>query len=305
MGSRTGDNRYPTFDQAQNLIADSDPLRIFKDTDSVNSRYYRMGDSGTDLDTELRTNLCLMNDMFDSILRDANIPPPDVPVADLTSSQDFGAMGEMLLGKLASIEKCCDAAAASTQKKYDARTIRDKIAVKRRQLAELEAENAALVDTAKRQERALRQMNAGDDTVEAQQNVLKLRSQLQAAQKEIKVLEERRHGLLAENRRLKGQLQQTQKAIAKSDEGVEAAANEGDLAANVAELEEKQQQLEARKQREQGAYQRKMATLKAQKEELAERKAALELRLREKQKELELIHSKAKGRFPAPPSLKK
>jgi hypothetical protein len=98
-----------------------------------------MSDSRPDLDTELRTNLCLMNEMFDSIIRDANIPSPDVPDVDLTTSQDFPSMGELLLGKLAAIEKCCDTAAASTQKKYDARTIRDKIAVKRRQLAELEA----------------------------------------------------------------------------------------------------------------------------------------------------------------------
>ena len=134
---------------------------------------------------------------------------------------------------------------------------------------------------------------------------MKLRNQLQAAQKEIKVLEERRHGLLAENRRLKGQLQTTQKAIAKTDEGVEAAANEEDLNASLVALEEKQQQLEARKQREQGAYQKKMAQLKAQKEELTAKKNELEQRLKEKQKELELIHSKARARFPQPPTLRK
>ena len=264
-----------------------------------------MSDAHYDLDTELRTNLCLMNEMFDNIIRDANIPVPDTSSVDLTTSQDYNAMGEMLLGKLSAIEKCCDTAAASTQKKYDARTIRDKIAVKRRQLAELEAENAALVETAKRQERALRQMNqGGDDAIEAQQNVLKLRNQLQAAQKEIKVLEERRHGLLAENRRLKGQLQSTQKAIDKAD-GQVPASNEDDLNATVQALEEKQQQLEARKQREQNAYQKKMAQLKQQKEDLAQRKIELEQRLKEKQKELELIHSKAKARYPVPPTMRK
>ena len=265
-----------------------------------------MTEGRTELDTELRSNLGLMNEMFDNIIRDANIPRPDVPSVDLEFSQDYGAMGEMLLGKLAAIEKCCDAAAASTQKKYDARAIRDKIAVKRRQLAELEAENAALVETAKRQEKALRQMNqGGDDAIEAQQNVLKLRNQLQAAQKEIKVLEERRHGLLAENRRLKGQLASVQKAGAKTDAGVEAAANEEDLNATLAALETKQQQLEERKQREQSAYQKKMAMLKQQKEELTARKAELEKTLKEKQKELELIHTKAKTRLPAAPTLKK
>jgi chromosome segregation ATPase len=247
-----------------------------------------------------------MNEMFDTIIRDANIPPPEVPALDLTTSQDFGAMGEMLLGKLAAIEKCCDTAAASTQKKYDSRTIRDKIAVKRRQLAELEAENAALVETAKRQERALRQMNqGGEDAVEAQQNVLKLRSQLQAAQKEIKVLEERRHGLLAENRRLKGQFQAVQKAVSKAEDVPDPNATEEELNATIAALETKQQELETRKKREQDNYQRKMAALKDQKEKLTQEKADLERRLREKQKELELIHSKAKSRFPAPPQLRK
>jgi chromosome segregation ATPase len=260
----------------------------------------------TDLDTELRTNLHLMNEMFDNIIRDANIPSPEVPVLDLTTSQDFAAMGEMLLGKLAAIEKCCDTAAASTQKKYDSRTIRDKIAVKRRQLAELEAENAALVETAKRQERALRQMNqGGEDAVEAQQNVLKLRSQLQAAQKEIKVLEERRHGLLAENRRLKGQFQAVQKAVSKAEDVPDPNATEEEMNATLAALETKQQELEARKKREQDNYQKKMAALKDQKEKLTQEKSDLERKLREKQKELELIHSKAKSRFPAPPQLRK
>lgn len=260
-----------------------------------------MSDSQADLDTELRTNLCLMNEMFDNIIREANIPVPETPNVDITTSEDFAAMGEMLLAKLSAIEKCCDTAAASTQKKYDARTIRDKIAVKRRQLAELEAENAALVETAKRQERALRQMNqGGEDAVEAQQNVLKLRNQLQAAQKEIKVLEERRHGLLAENRRLKGQLQTAQKTVDQNQPGAYqgASTNEEELNQTYAALEEKQQQLEARKLREQNAYQKKMAQLKQQKEELAQRKIELEQKLKEKQKELEIIHHKAKSKYP-------
>jgi chromosome segregation ATPase len=259
-----------------------------------------------DLDAELRTNLCLMNEMFDNIIRDANIPAPDVPTLDLTTSQDFAGMGEMLLGKLASIEKCCDTAAASTQKKYDARTIRDKIAVKRRQLAELEAENAALVETARRQEKALRQMNqGGDDAVEAQQNVIKLRTQLQAAQKEIKVLEERRHGLLAENRRLKGQFQAVQKAASRADAMPDPNATEDEMNLALAALETKQQELEARKKREQDNYQRKMAGLKDQKERLTQEKAALEQKLKERQKELELIHHKATSRYPAPLQLRK
>jgi hypothetical protein len=41
----------------------------------------------------------------------------------------------------------------------DPKEIRDKIAVKRRQLAELEAENTALLETEKRQERAIHQIS--------------------------------------------------------------------------------------------------------------------------------------------------
>jgi hypothetical protein len=51
--------------------------------------------------------------------------------------------------------------------------------------------------------------------------------------------------------------------------------------------------------------QRKMAQLKEQKEGLAQKKADLEQRLREKQKELELLHSKAKSRYPAALATKK
>lgn len=247
-----------------------------------------------DVDAELRKNLYLMNEMFDNIIKEANIPKQNLPEVDLTTSDDFTAMSEMLLGKLSAIENCCDTAAASTQRKYDARTIRDKIAIKRRQLAELEAENQALVDTAKRQEKALRQLNAGNDEhIEAQQNVLKLRNQLQAAQKEIKVLEERRHGLLAENRKLKGQVHAQQKAI---DNDQQNPASETDLNASVSALKEREAQLEARKKREQKAYNKKMAMLKEQKDNLLQQKAELEARIREKEKELELIHSKKQPR---------
>lgn len=247
-----------------------------------------------ELDAELRKNLCLMNEMFDNIIRDANIPQESLPVVDLTTSTDFAQMGEMLLGKLSMIENCCDSAASSTQKKYDARTIRDKIAVKKKQLADLEAENSALVETAKRQEKALRQMNQGnDDQVEAQQNVLKLRSQLQAAQKEIKILEERRHGLLAENRKLKGQAAAQQRSM----EPEADAPTEEEMSSTVDALKEKEQQLELRKEREKKAYSKKMQALKEQKDALTQQKAELEQKIKEKEMELKLIHEKGKKPF--------
>jgi chromosome segregation ATPase len=80
---------------------------------------------------------------------------------------------------------------------------------------------------------------------------------LGAAQKEIKALEEKRHQLLAENRRLKGKLQATQKAIRRPEEAATQPANEDDLNATLTALEEKQRRLEARVEREQRTYQRK------------------------------------------------
>lgn len=248
----------------------------------------------TELDTELRTNLCLMNDLFDNILSTAKIQQNNLPVVDLTTSQDFAAMGEMLMGKLSLIENCCDTAAASTQKKYDARTIRDKIAVKKKELAALESENTALVETAKRQEKALRKLNASsDDTVEAQQNVMKLKSQLQAAQKEIKLLEERRHDLLAENRRLKGQVNFQQKSLAGEATNVPQQTDE-EIRAAMAQLKQKEDELLERKEREKKAYLKKMAALKQQKDTLAQQKADLEQRIKEKEMQLKLIHEKSK-----------
>jgi len=258
----------------------------------------------TEIDTELRANLGLMNNMFNDILNKAQIPIDNIQDADVTTSDDFSLIGEMLLGKLSLIEKCCDTAAASTQKKFDARTIKDKISMKKRQLTELEAENAALVETTKRQEKALKQMNQTDDeTVEAQQNILKLKNQLQAAQREIKILEEKRHGLMSDNRRLKGQLQNTQRSVGKEDtlEGT----NEEKIKETIQTLEEKQKQLEIRKQREQAAYQKKMKSLKDQKDQLAQKKTDLEMKVKEKQKELELIHEKAGKRYPQPMSTHK
>ena len=247
----------------------------------------------TDLDTELRTNLCLMNELFENIIHENHIKIDNIPSVDITTSEDFAEMGEMLLGKLSAIEQFCDSAASSTQKKYDARTIRDKIAVKKKQLQELESENSALVETAKRQEKALKKMNAtSGDVVEAQQNVIRLKNQLQAAQKEIKIMEERRHNLLAENRRLKGQLQAQQKES--NGEGQTEMMSEEELNQAIQQLQDRQTQLELRKQREKTAYVQKMSALKEQKDEKMKLKQELEQKIKEKEMQLKLIQDKNK-----------
>ena len=248
----------------------------------------------TDLDTELRTNLCLMNELFDGIITSNHITLGDIPSVDLTTSQDFAEMGEMLLGKLSAIEGFCDAAASSTQKKYDLRTIKDKIAVKKKQLQELESENSALVETAKRQEKALRKMNTtSGDVVEAQQNVIKLKNQLQAAQREIKLMEDKRHEILAENRRLKGQLQAQQKETA-GEQAQKELPTEDELNTALQQLKDRGAQLEARKQREKSTYTQKMSALKEQKDQLAKTKADLEQKIKEKEMQLKLIQEKGK-----------
>ena len=247
----------------------------------------------SELDTELRTSLCLMNELFENIIKDNRIKVEDIPSVDITTSEDFSEMGEMLLGKLSAIEQFCDSASSSTQKKYDARTIKDKIAVKKKQLQELESENTALVETAKRQEKALKKMNAtSGDVVEAQQNIIKIKNQLQAAQKEIKIMEERRHNLLAENRRLKGQLQAQQKEA--SGESQNEALSEEELNIAIQQLKDRQTQLELRKQREKAAYMQKMSALKEQKDEKAKTKQELEQRIKEKEMQLKLIQDKSK-----------
>lgn len=234
-----------------------------------------MSDTPSNPNAQLRANLVQMNEMFDRIIHDANIPVPETPNVDPATCDDVEQLSAMLMGKLSAIEKCCDSAAASTQKKYDARTIKEKIAQKRRQLAELESENAALVQTAKKQERALRHISNGqEEGSEAQTNVNKLRNQLQAAQKEIRSLEERRKGILEENRRLRNQ-----------EEG------------NAQLSDEKQQESDARRQKETNSYQKKMAQLQQQKDEWTQKKKDLEQKLKEKQKELDLIHSNPKSKY--------
>ena len=216
-----------------------------------------MSDTNPDFNAKLRENLCHMNEMFDNIIRDANIPVPDTPNVDPATTDDIELLREMLVGKLSAIEKCCDSAFASSQKKYDAQTIKDKIAQKRRQLATLEEENQALVETARRQQKQLRRIEKNtEEGSEAQSNVNKLMNQLQTAQNEIIDIEERRHGILAENRKLRQQENPPEELT-----------------------EEKQQQREARKQKQ----------LKQQKEEWTQKKNELEKRLIEKQKELKLI----------------
>jgi hypothetical protein len=131
-----------------------------------------------------------------------------------------------------------------------------------------------------------------------------MRGQLQAAQKEIKVLEERRHGLLAENRRLKCQFDVVQKSVQRSEDLPDPNATEDELNEVLAELEVKQQALDTRKKREHDNYLRKLEAFRDQKVRLAEEKAALERKLKERQKELELVHIKVKTGFPPPPKLR-
>jgi chromosome segregation ATPase len=215
------------------------------------------------------------------------------------TSGDFPAIGEVLLNKLSAIEQRCNIIPGLSPSKYDPQRIRDKIAAKRQQLADLEAENAALAETLKQQERALHDPNP--DLEEGEPNSHRLRRQLAAAQGEVKSQEERRHGLLAENRRLKAQIQATRKAFAAAAADQEdAATTEDELNATLAQLEKKQKEIDARRQREQTAYEKKMQSLKEERERLLEEKAALEQKLRDKQKELEMIQATAtKSHFPS------
>lgn len=231
------------------------------------------------MNSNRRDDLCIMNEMFDNIIRDANLPTDGIPEVDVSTSNDITAINEALQAKLDLINKCCDESSASTTKKYDIQTIRDKISAKRQQLAELEAENQSLIETAKRQEQILSRISQnGDESPEAQECIQKLHGQLQNAENEITQLEQRRPGVLAENRRLKGELQVQHN---NSDEILQSFENA--------------QQANEAQQEEELARQRRMEEIQLQKDELMKRKKELEYKIKEKQKELELIHS-SKGK---------
>ena len=235
-------------------------------------------------DRDLRKNLILMNEMLDSIIVDANIPTPAIQEVDLTVSTNFEKMSEMLLGKLSVIEACCDTAAISTDKKYDPKMIRDKIAIKKKQLAELESENATLTEIARKQEKQIQEMNAGEDiSTEQQQHVLKLRSQLAEAQKEIKELEKQRTELINENKRKKGETSARP-----------GKAAQGPLSEQQQVLKDKETDMEAKKERERRIYERKMESLKTEKDKLTARKAELEEEIKKKEEILKGIHEKQK-----------
>ena len=240
-------------------------------------------------DYELRHNLVLMNEMLDSIIRDANIPLPNIQEVDLKVSNNFEKMSEMLLAKLSVIEACCDTAAISTDKKYDPKMIRDKIALKKKHLAELESENATLTEIARKQERQLAEMNGGDDiSTEQQQHVLKLRKELQEAQKEIKELELQRTQLINENKRRKGDTIHTER-IQKPNQP---------LSEEQVALKERQSDMEAKKERERRVYEKKMEGLRTEKERLAAKKAELEEEIKKKEDILKEIHQKQKKPTP-------
>ena len=218
-------------------------------------------------DQDIRHNLVMMNEMLDSIIRDANIPIPKIEEVNLEVSTDYQKMSEMILGKLTIIESCCDTAGISTDRKYDPKTIRDKIIIKKKQLAELESENVRLKNIADKQEKQLEKMGVNDEEkLEQQQKVLKLRAELLDAQKEIKELEEQRRREIEENNKKKVDLQK-----------------------NKAPLPQDQ---EEKRERERRVYDRKMTALKAEEQELRTKQQELEEEIKQKEKILKEIHDK-------------
>jgi chromosome segregation ATPase len=198
-------------------------------------------------------------------------------------------MGEMLLGKLEAIEKCCDLSGASIQPTYDPRKIRERIARKRRRLVEIEAENATLVEVAQRHEFALQEVEQGGDGVsEAELHVNILKERLASAQRDVRALDEKRRQMLAERHRLNVQLEVTQRVVGK--EGVATDPDDED------KLKEALDSLEERKDKEYEAYQRKIEQIRERKDRLLNEKAVLEQTLKETHKKLDLILGSKRSR---------
>lgn len=230
-------------------------------------------------DEDVRQNIMSMNALFDAIISDANILNEGIEEVDLTQTNDLEAIAAMMLGKLSLIESCCDSNAIATQKKYDARKLRDRIQIKKKQLAELEIENANLIESAKKQEKLIQQTHAtAVDFMDDQQTILKLRLELQQAQNEIKVLEEKRKGLILDSKH--------------QAHDISEFANQDPSDPNLLQaLKEKEQELEAQRERERRAYLKRMAQFKAQREDLNKRKAQLEAEIAQKNDELSNIHA--------------
>lgn len=220
-------------------------------------------------------NLIAMNALMDGVIQDANIPSSDIPNVDLMQSTDFEAISAMLLSKLALIESCCSAEAIENQKKYDARKIRDKISIKKKQIAELEIENTKLADEVKKNDKIINQPDIKtSDFVDDQQTLLKLRIDLQAAKNEIKVLEDKRKGLLKDSN-----------ITASVDLSDDQAAQDETL------TQEQEQEIENQREHEKRIYLRRMAAFKTQTEELNRIKQNLEKEIAEKNDQLTAIHN--------------
>jgi chromosome segregation ATPase len=231
------------------------------------------------LDAELRDRLSRLNSMFDNVIEYGEIPPPSLPEVDISTSQDFPAMHKLLIGKIKVIEKSYAVVRSSIPTKYDATTIRNKIALKRRELVALKSDNASLSQTCAQQERALAELTRSRAAMSScQENVERLREGVIAAQKEIRLMERRRTELLANNRQLRAQRQAIENAVA------ELAGLENEEA-----IAKRQKEIAERKIKEQNQWQEKLQALQKEKDELVAKKTELAQRVKEKQKQLQLI----------------
>lgn len=136
------------------------------------------------INNELYQKYSRLNDMLNNIIQGACVP--NGIVSNISSDQSFDEISKILISKLLVIEACFDDS-LSIQKKYDPHTIKEKIGIKKRNLADLKSENNMLIAKIKKQE----QMNQCT-TNESQKYIFELRNQLCIAKEQIKVLESKR-----------------------------------------------------------------------------------------------------------------
>jgi chromosome segregation ATPase len=251
-----------------------------------------MTDSGLDLDTDIRLSLNEMNTMFDTIITNGNISPPSVPSVDIATSQDFPAIEAMLRGKLTAIGQSYDTSLNPTRIRYDATTLKNQITFMRGQLEAVRSENASLLEALTRQERAVRLLARGNGAIDiAKENVCRLRENQTAAEHELKLIEETHIALLAENRCLCGRLQAAEKAEQEMHD-LEAPKDGEALTQMINQLQLRQEEIDTRHEKKKSKAQARFRALQEELDVITKRKAALERRLREQQKEFDLIHGK-------------
>jgi DNA repair exonuclease SbcCD ATPase subunit len=237
------------------------------------------------LDVELRTAICLINDMMNNVFKyTADLPmPSNLPVIDISTTDDYKGLADVLRRKFDVIEAACDEVLKMNPQKLNNASIRAHLKYRQNELAILEKEIEKLKARIKQQE-VLAAAKKKREAEEIAKEKAVVRRQISEFIGLIAKLEEERAHLLAEKKRIASKVSRMELLVAKEADIPPPDITDDDISMVLDSLELRQQALEKRKIRKQMRYARQMQELQVKEKSLAKARKQLIKKLEERQK---------------------